>query len=305
MDYGYSTSIEIDAPARDVWSFLTDPSLQREWVPGLISVDTIEGNPGEVGYQSRSISMINGAASIEESSVRAVETNRLLESEQRSKDIIVVVRRTLSERDGTTTVTTQYLVHGLSWFRRAWSMVLEPFARMNSRVFNERLKAKVEDPSVELTRPPVLPGTQWIARIFLVALPLVAVATSYVLEKAGEGHPVVKAIGNVSNAMFVIVVVGMLLSMLRTLRRRPVLTADSDPPREVLEQWTAADAKAAKNRRAVLKIALILAAIVGAVALFRVLYVTPQESCEKSGGQWVGDLRLPSLPDSLDGCLNN
>ena len=49
----YSVNIEINAPIDEVVKRFDDPTKMKEWMPGLVSFEAIEGEPGQVGAKSK------------------------------------------------------------------------------------------------------------------------------------------------------------------------------------------------------------------------------------------------------------
>lgn len=49
----YTVSIDINAPLNEVISRFDDPEKMKEWMTGLVSFETIEGEPGQVGSKAR------------------------------------------------------------------------------------------------------------------------------------------------------------------------------------------------------------------------------------------------------------
>lgn len=49
----YTVSIEINAPLDEVIARFDDPEKMKEWMKGLVSFETIEGEPGQVGSKSK------------------------------------------------------------------------------------------------------------------------------------------------------------------------------------------------------------------------------------------------------------
>src|SRR3989338_2322851 len=49
----YTVSIDINAPLDEVITRFDDPEKMKEWMTGLVSFETIEGEPGQVGAKSK------------------------------------------------------------------------------------------------------------------------------------------------------------------------------------------------------------------------------------------------------------
>ena len=51
MKYTLSTVIRV--PREKVWELMTDPGNMKHWQPGFISMELLEGKPGEAGSKTR------------------------------------------------------------------------------------------------------------------------------------------------------------------------------------------------------------------------------------------------------------
>ncbi len=51
MKYTLSTVIRV--PREKVWELMTDPENMKHWQPGFISMELLEGKPGEAGSKTR------------------------------------------------------------------------------------------------------------------------------------------------------------------------------------------------------------------------------------------------------------
>ncbi|HLP56659.1 MAG TPA: SRPBCC family protein [Fluviicola sp.] len=49
----YTVSIDINAPLEEVVARFDNPENMKEWMNGLVSFETIEGEPGQVGSKAR------------------------------------------------------------------------------------------------------------------------------------------------------------------------------------------------------------------------------------------------------------
>lgn len=75
--FTYENKVEVNAPVEKAWAVFTDESRMGEWLTGLKSIETISGNPGEVGSIYRLVFVQNGEEMVMTEEVTAFQQNEL------------------------------------------------------------------------------------------------------------------------------------------------------------------------------------------------------------------------------------
>ncbi len=75
--FTYENKIEVNAPVEKAWAIFADPSRMGEWLTGFQSMETISGNPGEVGSKHRMVFVEDGEEMVIMEEVTAFQENEL------------------------------------------------------------------------------------------------------------------------------------------------------------------------------------------------------------------------------------
>jgi len=140
----YRTRVEVDRPVSHTWSVFMDASLAPEWMTGLVSMETIEGEPGRVGSRHRLVFEEGGARiELEEEVTRLVEGEELglhLTSDILESDVLV---RFEDLGDGRTAIVSTSRYEGKGLFKPLVAMS-ESRMRQHQQEMVERLGALAE-----------------------------------------------------------------------------------------------------------------------------------------------------------------
>lgn len=108
----YETRFEVDRPLADVWAVFHDETRLKDWLPGLQSIETVEGEPMTVGSRYRLTFVEEGSEVVMYETVTSVVPERefafLLTHEIVDSDITV----SFEDLDGRTAVVTRNEVRG-------------------------------------------------------------------------------------------------------------------------------------------------------------------------------------------------
>ena len=188
MGKASAVSIEIRAPAGDIWPYLTELDLLRQWVPRLASID-IDGDSVEVGVRTKETYRLHEKESEFEGQFTRFEPQRAIEGVVDVPGAPTMSRCVLEERDGTTTVTWEYERIDSTLRRRLSDLLVRRFILLDAKEALQRLKQSVEAPSVPLEPIESTPRSQSFAvALLFIAIPLV-VAVVQSIFLGGTGLP--------------------------------------------------------------------------------------------------------------------
>lgn len=75
--FTYENKVEVNAPVEKAWAIFTDESRMGDWLTGFQSIETISGNPGEVGCKYRVVFIENGEEMVMTEEVTAFQENEI------------------------------------------------------------------------------------------------------------------------------------------------------------------------------------------------------------------------------------
>lgn len=110
----YTVSIEISAPIDEVVKRFDDPDNLKEWMPGLVSFEHLEGTPGQPGAKSKLVFQM-GKRNIEMiETVLVRDLPARFEGTYEAKGVYNEISNEFIAKDDRTTVysTTQYFRFG-------------------------------------------------------------------------------------------------------------------------------------------------------------------------------------------------
>lgn len=76
--FRYETTIDVNAPVATSWSIFNDESRMGEWLIGFQNIETISGNPGEVGSKYRLVFLEGDETIVMTEEMTAVQENELV-----------------------------------------------------------------------------------------------------------------------------------------------------------------------------------------------------------------------------------
>lgn len=118
-DIQYNSTVEINKPRDIVWTILTDRTKSKEWVVGLQSIETISGQPNEIGSKTKIV--LNREGRIDEFTRELIDikspekVSTKLESDYVSHELMIE----LTEVDGKTKLVSSEKLVGKNFFVRS------------------------------------------------------------------------------------------------------------------------------------------------------------------------------------------
>lgn len=142
--FSYESRIEVNAPLAQAFAVFNDPSRMGEWMSGFKSIETISGNPNEVGSRYRLVIVENGEEMVTIEEMTAFQKNERFGFRRISDALIAKVEIRFTDQDGRTVITDVTRVEGRNFL---WKSLLPLFKSMMVDKAHEnygRLKQVIE-----------------------------------------------------------------------------------------------------------------------------------------------------------------
>lgn len=142
--------IDIEAPAETIFEYLSDPSLGKRWLPGLVDVEVL--TPGtQIGSSSRLTYRLNGRTVHSMERIIAIDAPNWASTEVTTGGVQSILSIRLEQRsEGVTRVKFENEVTRVSGVEGALMKIASVDPGDQLMLALTRLKAVVEDPTVKL-----------------------------------------------------------------------------------------------------------------------------------------------------------
>ncbi len=114
----YTTTTEIEKPIDQVYALLSDETKVNLWIKGLVKLETINGIPGQVGFQGKYTFYENNRTVIFYEEITAVEPGRSFSAQMDSDGLTMEGHTLLEDLGGSTRLGVQQKVKGKSLFMK-------------------------------------------------------------------------------------------------------------------------------------------------------------------------------------------
>ncbi|MCG8605812.1 SRPBCC family protein [bacterium] len=142
--FSYETQIVVDRPVEHAFAVFTDESKMGDWMTGFKSIETISGNPNEVGSQYRVIIEENGEEMEMIETVTAFEKNKLFAFKLLNDLMYVDAEIKFSEEMGKTKITSSNQVEGRNILWKSMLPLFKSSLESRSQQVYENLKQLIE-----------------------------------------------------------------------------------------------------------------------------------------------------------------
>ena len=140
----YSTTTEIKASVEQVYALLSDETKVNLWLKGLAKLETVNGTPGQVGFQGKYTFVENNRTVIFYEEITAVEPGRSFSTRMQSDGLTMEGHTTLEGLGGSTRLTVRQSVKGKSFFMKLMMPFLKGMMRKRQEEDFRRFKQFVE-----------------------------------------------------------------------------------------------------------------------------------------------------------------
>lgn len=151
--FTYENKVEVNAPVEKAWAIFTDESRMGDWLTGFQSIETINGNPGEVGSKYRMVFVENGEEMVITEEVTAYRENELFAFTLDADPLISDVEVKFTGNDERTEIIATNLVEGKNLVWKSLLRLMKSMLANRGQEQYDKLKEIIESAPSEATEP--------------------------------------------------------------------------------------------------------------------------------------------------------
>lgn len=142
--FTYENKVEVNAPVEKAWAIFTDESRMADWLTGLQSVETISGNPGEVGSKYQMVFIENGEEMVMKEEVTAFQENQLFAFTLDADPLISEVEVKFTGDESKTEITATSFIKGKNLFWKSTLRLMKSMVVNRGQEQYDKLKEIIE-----------------------------------------------------------------------------------------------------------------------------------------------------------------
>lgn len=146
--FTYVSRIEVNAPVEHAWAVFNDESRVGEWMTGFKSIETISGNPNEVGSKFRLVFEEDGKEIVMTETMTAFEPHERFAFDLVNEVMNVNVDIRFASSGGKTEITATSLVDGNNIFWKSLLPLFKSGFEDRSQEMYDKLKTLIETTEV-------------------------------------------------------------------------------------------------------------------------------------------------------------
>jgi len=147
--FTYENKVEVNASVEKAWAIFTDESRMGDWLTGFQSMETISGNPGEVGSKYRMIFVENGEEMVIMEEVTAFQENELFAFTLDADPLISDVEVKFRGDESKTEMTATNHVVGKNFLWKSMLRIMKSMIANRGQEQYDKLKEIIESASSE------------------------------------------------------------------------------------------------------------------------------------------------------------
>ena len=140
-EVSYTTTTRVNAPLDASWATFVDGERLAEWLPDLVEVETVSGEPMAPGSEFV-LHFSNGSSLLER--ITAVVPQREYRFDMEAEPFVGTAAVTFEDQAGRTRIQQSVTMHGTSFAWRALLPVLKPVMQNEQAAALERLAVLIE-----------------------------------------------------------------------------------------------------------------------------------------------------------------
>ena len=142
--FTYENKVEVNASVEKAWAIFTDQSRMGDWLTGFQSMETISGNPGEVGSKYRMIFVENGEEMVIMEEVTAFQENKLFGFTLDADPLISDVEVKFTGDESKTEITATNHVEGKNLLWKSMLRIMKSMIANRGQEQYDKLKEIIE-----------------------------------------------------------------------------------------------------------------------------------------------------------------